>query len=642
MVRPRPGIAETDDERRQIVLAALDDGASRTWTRGEFSFTVANPHLRTLHGSRVFTAEVTVTRNGVVLYDDRVNMPNPSLYVITEPGDPTADPPVPPTKALRPLEALRIQLLDTVRAATGDFRNQRLERNADGTFKGDTLSVRSSTADGVIESGPSPAFGSVLSGTSLDVDTTEASDNSVVWMRVSTNYTAREIFLTFDTASLSGADVSAAALTLYGTGQAEQNANSFNLEARALTWGPTLTTGDWKDESALSGATLCASMAVSAWNQTNNAANALTSQSGFPGAINVAGGSTDLVLCLSGMSAGNPPSGINVITTYLADQSGTSSDPLLVVTYEPGANDGTVAATLQEALFSGTGAQTQTGTITATLQAATASITGAQVQSGSVSATMQAASFSGTGEQELDEATGTMAGTLRPATASLVGFMEPSGTVAATLQAALFTGEGEQAQTGAVAAVLQAATSAATGEHAQSGALAAALQAALFAGTAAQTQSGSVAATLQPATVAVVGVMEPSGAIVVTMQPSLFTGAATQAQIGTLAPELRPLLFTGAGTQTQTGSIAAVLEKLLFTANGLIPVIYLVGDARFAPFATSNARFAISEALIARYAIFGTADARYAAMEQVAARYRPQTDVASRYSVITESEARYD
>lgn len=165
---------------------------------------------------------------------------------------------------------------------------------------------------------------------------------------------------------------------------------------------------------------------------------------------------------------------------------------------------GAIAATLQKALFSGSGTQTQTGTIAATLQAATAALSGTHTTGaeGTVSATMQAA------------------------TASFVGAMQPSGTVAATMQPATFNGAAAQVLAGAIAAELQNPTFAATGTQTIAGTIAAALTKALFTGAGAQAQTGTITATLQEPTATLVGVMQPSGTIVSTLAYPLFTGTA--------------------------------------------------------------------------------------------------------------------
>lgn len=209
---------------------------------------------------------------------------------------------------------------------------------------------------------------------------------------------------------------------------------------------------------------------------------------------------------------------------------------------------GTIAATLQKAVFAGSGAQVQTGTIAATLQRATAAMSGTH----------------GSGAE------GTIAATLRAVTASFTGVMQPSGTVAATLQEPTFAGTGAQTQTGTIAGTLQEPTFAGTGAQVFTGTMAGTLQKATFAGTGAQTQTGTIAATLQETTAALVGVMQPSGVIAVTMQKATFAGAGTHQQIGAIAAALQAATFSGAGAQIQTGTIAGTLRYLTFEGLGVL------------------------------------------------------------------------
>lgn len=207
---------------------------------------------------------------------------------------------------------------------------------------------------------------------------------------------------------------------------------------------------------------------------------------------------------------------------------------------------GTIAATLQKALFSGSGAQTQTGTIAATLQAATAALSGTHISGaeGTVSATMQAA------------------------TASFVGAMQPSGTVAATMQPATFNGAAAQVIAGVIAAELQNPTFAATGTQTIAGTIAAALTKALFSGAGSQTQTGSMVSTLQKATSSLTGFMVPSGSIASTMRPPTSSFVGVMQPSGVVAVTMRPALFTGTGLHTQSGVIAAALQAALLTATG--------------------------------------------------------------------------
>lgn len=548
--------------RRQRAWDSIPDGASRTWTRqfrgSTYSLTLTNPQIRALNGSLVFSVDMAVTKDGVLFFDDRVNMPNPPLGVRGNGGAVTEN----------PLQALRDSLVQTLRVCTNDLTTPHLMRGRDGQFIGDTLSVRSSTADGRIRS-PDASYSTARNGGgALSTATGNATEN-VEYTWTGSLYRIESIYLDFDTSSLgAGATVSAGTLTLYGSGTAETNTDSPTIQARGYDWGGTLTSADVVDFNPGTNWTnlaYLASMALTSWDQTSGNANNLTSQSGMTTWIN----KTGVSYCAVNFDASattTAPTGSNVFNTRLADQAGTSSDPLLTVTYTP-AMTGTIAATLQKALFSGSGAQAQTGTIAATLRKATASLSGAQTQSGSSAVTMQKATFAGAGSQA-GGTEGTIAATMQRATASASGAMEPSGAIAATQQKATFSGAGAQAQTGAIAATQQKATFAGTGAQALTGAIAATLQQAVFASSGKTGPAGTIAATITKATAAFAGVMQPSGQIAATMQRARFAASGSHIISGTLAATARKLTFAGTGAHILSGAMAATMQRTRFAGVG--------------------------------------------------------------------------
>ena len=559
MVSPR----DFNQDRRDAAHAAITRSPSRRWTVGALAFEITKV-AQTEHGDNrapVLAADLRVTRRGETVFDDRIVMPNPATQVRNEDGSLTED----------PQRALQITLEQIASQYTRGFTQPRRMRIGDSDhFFGDILAVRSNAGDGVVVSGNgvgSTSWSSIRSGSAaLSADDNDASE-TINARTAGSTYIATEAFFDYDTSSIGASStINSYTFTLYGTGTAENNADSQTIECRVFNWGGTLTTADWVTGANWSSNTLFANLSLGSWAQTNNTANNFTSQ-GASASIEKAG-TTSLVVGLNRLSSATAPTGINDFVTYFADNTGTTSDPLLTVDYTPGDSTGTIVASLQAALFSGTGAQIQTGTMAATLQAATAALTGAQAQSGSVAATMQAATFTGSGTQD-GGASGTLASTLQPATASLTGFMVPSGAITSTLQAATFSGTGAQAQSGSIAATLQAALFSGTGTQTQTGSIAATMQPATFSGAGSQIFTGSLAGALQPATAAFVGVMQPSGVIAVTMQPALFTGTAQQIYLGAMAATMQRALFSGTGAHIQTGTMAAVMQYLLFTGLGV-------------------------------------------------------------------------
>lgn len=316
-----------NETRRQRIVDLLANGGSRTWTRGPLSFTAANPIIRQLNGSRVFSIELTVSRSGLIWFDDRINIPNPPTAVR---GALNAD----GTSQLSdsPLQAIRDTLFDVVRITTQNLTVPRLERNADGTFNGDTLAVRSGTNDGRVTS-TNASWNTCRDGASLVANTTNTSQT----ISANPTYSIVQGFIDFDTSSIgAGATVSSYVFTLYGTGTAETDTDGTTIDVRSYDWGGTVTTADYRDTnpgSNWTGLTLFASKVTNTWNQTNNTANNFTSGSGT---INQTG-TTSVVVGIDRIASASAPTGNNQFTTYFADQAGTTSDPLLTVTYAPAA-----------------------------------------------------------------------------------------------------------------------------------------------------------------------------------------------------------------------------------------------------------------------------------------------------------------
>ena len=319
--------ADPHETKRVRALAAVAEGAARSWVRGSgldrLTFQLANPQTRVLHGVRVFSVECTVRRGGMVIYDDRVNMPNPATAILNAAGEPVDN----------PLEAIRETLFDVVRATTDGFQRPRLERNPDGSFRGDTLAVRSGTADGHVLSNTT-TWAATQDGAGLAVTTT---GNNVVEARqiTSSNWSIRQGFLGFDTSSLGSATVvSNAVLTLYADAASFSNADTTTLEWYSYDWGGTLETTDFRDCSPSTNITnlpKIAHIALSAWTNTADAANDLTEDSGAASSVNKTG--TTYMVGLLAQAYGAAPSANNILTFRSADEAGTAFDPLLTVTY---------------------------------------------------------------------------------------------------------------------------------------------------------------------------------------------------------------------------------------------------------------------------------------------------------------------
>jgi hypothetical protein len=528
-----------------------------------------------------------------------------------------------PNYVLAPRLAMLRDLWHTAKVVTKDWTVPHIMRLPDGTLLGDTLTAFG-VEDGYLQSS-NTSIATARAGSGVTATLTNPNNVNLQPAGGST-FRFRMSFMAFDTSSLtSGATISAAVLSLAGTGNNEVDADNYNLEAKFHDYGSgDPATGDWFNVSTTgwTGKTTLGTFDTSSWNGTADAYNAFSDSGNGDGSVSKTG-TTRVVVGFSGFPA-STPTGDNLVLFRSSEQASTTSDPKLVITYTVGTPvTGTLASTLQRALFTGTGTQAQSGSIASTLQRATASLTGTQAQSGTVASTMQRATFSATGVMHpsgaiastlraatfaaegtsvAPEITGTMAATLTRATASFTGVMEPSGAIASTLQPALFTATGTQAQSGSIASTLQAATFAATGLHSQTGAIISTLQRALFSATGVMHPTGAISSTMQAALFTASGTAGFEGAIAATLQPAtaVFTGVMQPS--GIIAVTLLPATFTALGTQAITGTMAATLQYVLFEGIGAIPIVLLL-NARYAPLEAANARYGPLADHLARYGV---------------------------------------
>jgi hypothetical protein len=144
------------------------------------------------------------------------------------------------------------------------------------------------------------------------------------------NKVVYEGFVSFDTSSIPDTDtIDSATLSL--TAATDASYTDFTIEARTKDWGASLTSVDWVAGADLSGLALLASYATaSGWVGTTT--YAFTSESAFRSAVSKTG-TTYVMVSSSRTRVGNEPSGDEYVSTYSANQSGTTYDPKLVVTH---------------------------------------------------------------------------------------------------------------------------------------------------------------------------------------------------------------------------------------------------------------------------------------------------------------------
>lgn len=183
-------------------------------------------------------------------------------------------------------------------------------------------------------------------------------------------YQCTEGFLSFDTSSLpDGAIITAVTLSLYG--DTDSSDTDFTINARAYDWGAALATGDWVAGASLSGNTLLATFATSGFSTSGY--NDFTSEAAFLAAINTTG-ITYIILSSSRHEGNNTPAGDEYVLWNTADETGTSKDPKLTITYDP--PTGPIASSIQPLTSALSGTQKQTGTVASSIVPLTSALAG--------------------------------------------------------------------------------------------------------------------------------------------------------------------------------------------------------------------------------------------------------------------------
>ena len=147
-------------------------------------------------------------------------------------------------------------------------------------------------------------------------------------------YLVQETFISFDTSSIGSDSVSAAVLNM--TSSADYSTTDFTIQARLYDWGTGVTTADWRSYSQLAALTLLA---------TKDTASGFTAGTAYDFADSAMAanvnktGSTRMVLCSNRHVAGTAPTDSQRVAIRSADETGTTSDPKLTVTYAAGSTE---------------------------------------------------------------------------------------------------------------------------------------------------------------------------------------------------------------------------------------------------------------------------------------------------------------
>lgn len=187
-----------------------------------------------------------------------------------------------------------------------------------------TLTVFADTADGTITSTAGTAAG-MRAGAGLSVSTIGTS-LTIGQEFDGANYNGHQTGLPFDTSALgAGAVISAAALSLWGV--IDNSVTDFIANVYADDFGATLDTTDWRTTFGTVVATLNTSGFGAGFYSTFT-----ESGSNLRAAVNKTG-TTRLMVISNRLAAATNPTDAELITVRSANQTGTTNDPKLVITY---------------------------------------------------------------------------------------------------------------------------------------------------------------------------------------------------------------------------------------------------------------------------------------------------------------------
>jgi hypothetical protein len=149
---------------------------------------------------------------------------------------------------------------------------------------------------------------------------------------INPTYYCIEMFLAFDTSSIADTDVvSTGVLSLWGISDNDPS-NLNAVTARAYDWGGTAEVTDFRTASQLLALTSLATVAAATY--ASSAYFSFTTQAGMAGNINKTG-FTRMVVHSDRHAAGTAPSGDEYWQINSGDNTGTTSDPKLVITHDP-------------------------------------------------------------------------------------------------------------------------------------------------------------------------------------------------------------------------------------------------------------------------------------------------------------------
>lgn len=190
--------------------------------------------------------------------------------------------------------------------------------------------------DGFLQIGPTGTFSDITTGGTGAVDTTTAAPANCIGMSFfSGSYNGYQTVLWFDFTVLGATpSVTQVDCSLYGV--QDLSTTDFTIEMRDTNPNQTLNNTDFKSASVLGSATLLATFATSGGFSTSGY-NAFTeSSTNFRTFVAGKGGGLGGFSVVSDKNrTSTAPTTFDTVGCYLSEQTGTTNDPKIVVTYTP-------------------------------------------------------------------------------------------------------------------------------------------------------------------------------------------------------------------------------------------------------------------------------------------------------------------
>lgn len=333
--------------RKTEILRDTWPARSETWGRDDITYTVTGLRLESVDTARMIRSEVQARDlKGELFYDDFMRIVNPPILVptgtyhreqITNARTGEIESVLVANYTENPVEAVRVAIIDTVRAATAKGPHLPGQR-------GTTTTIFSGTADGrIISDGTADTWANTQDrSTGGSVNNSESAFNFGIdagqWSAGSHGITLS--FFGFDTSPIADGDtIDDVTFSVVSNG-VQGGASGGTIEARDQDWSAGgVTIADWVDfttGSNWTGQTLWATLANSSWSNGDGNRQDFVEAAGFPAGVNKTG--TTYLSTTIGWAAdvSAPAVADNSRGIYYADNTGTTNDPRLVVNHSAG------------------------------------------------------------------------------------------------------------------------------------------------------------------------------------------------------------------------------------------------------------------------------------------------------------------